>query len=93
MIPALFALMEKGVAMGNEEFIVGMPHRGRLNVLANVLRKPFNDILAEFHGLEYEDELLLGDVKYHLGYTSTLKTLRGKEYKVTLSPILRILKQ
>ncbi len=86
MIPALFALMEKGVAMGNEEFIVGMPHRGRLNVLANVLRKPFNDILAEFHGLEYEDELLLGDVKYHLGYTSTLKTLRGKEYKVTLSP-------
>ncbi|MEW6136206.1 MAG: 2-oxoglutarate dehydrogenase E1 component [Bacteroidota bacterium] len=86
LIPALHALMEKGVEMGNQEFVIGMPHRGRLNVLANVLKKPFSSIFAEFRGLEYEDELLLGDVKYHLGYTSTLKTLTGKQFKVTLAP-------
>ena len=86
LIPALHALMEKGVEMGNREFIIGMPHRGRLNVLANVLKKPFQKIFAEFQGLEYEDELLLGDVKYHLGYTSELNTLNGVRFKVTLAP-------
>ncbi len=86
LIPALHALMEKGVELGNREFIIGMPHRGRLNVLANVMKKPFSTIFAEFRGLEYEDELILGDVKYHLGYTSILKTLGGTQFKVTLSP-------
>jgi len=86
LIPALHALMEKGVEMGSREFVIGMPHRGRLNVLANVLKKPFQAIFAEFQGLEYEDELLLGDVKYHLGYTSELKTLDGRSFMVSLSP-------
>lgn len=86
LIPALHALMEKGVEMGGREFVIGMPHRGRLNVLANVLKKPFQAIFAEFQGLEYEDELLLGDVKYHLGYTSELKTLDGNSFRVSLSP-------
>jgi len=86
LIPALDAVMEKGTEMGIEEFVIGMPHRGRLNVLANILRKPFKDIFYEFEGVEYEDETLLGDVKYHLGYTIKRKTSKGKPVQFTLSP-------
>ncbi len=86
LIPALDAIMEKGAELGNEEFVIGMPHRGRLNVLANILRKPYMDIFSEFEGKEYEDETLLGDVKYHLGYTSVRKATNGKTIKLTLSP-------
>ncbi len=86
LIPALDAIMEKGAELGIEEFIIGMPHRGRLNVLVNILRKPFEDVFSEFEGKEYEDESLLGDVKYHLGYTVERKTSTGKAIKFTLSP-------
>ncbi|MBE0651962.1 MAG: 2-oxoglutarate dehydrogenase E1 component [Bacteroidales bacterium] len=86
LIPALDAVMEKGTDMGIEEFVIGMAHRGRLNVLANILRKPFEDIFSEFEGVEYEDEALLGDVKYHLGYTIKRKTSKGKPVQFTLSP-------
>lgn len=86
LIPALDAVIEKGVDFGIEEYIIGMPHRGRLNVLVNILQKSFADMFSEFHGLEYEDELLLGDVKYHLGYTSERQTASGKGVKLTLSP-------
>lgn len=86
LIPALEAIMEKGAELGTVEFVIGMPHRGRLNVLANVLRKPYMDIFSEFEGKEYEDETLLGDVKYHLGYTSVRKATNGKTIKLTLSP-------
>ena len=70
LIPALDAIMEKGAELGNREFIIGMPHRGRLNVLANILKKPYSQIFSEFRGMEYDEEHLLGDVKYHLGYTN-----------------------
>ncbi len=86
LIPALDAVMEKGSELGIEEFVIGMPHRGRLNVLVNILRKPFEDVFSEFEGREYEDEGLLGDVKYHLGYTIERKTSQGKKVKFTLSP-------
>ncbi len=86
LIPALDAIMEQGADLGNEEFVIGMAHRGRLNVLANILRKPFGDIFSEFGGKEFDDEYLLGDVKYHLGYTAKRKTTKGKEVKLTLSP-------
>ncbi len=72
LIPALDAVIEKGAELGIEEFIIGMSHRGRLNVLANILEKPFEDIFKEFTGEEYEDEIALGDVKYHLGYGNTV---------------------
>ena len=52
LIPALEAIMEKGAELGTVEFVIGMPHRGRLNVLANVLRKPYMDIFSEFEGKE-----------------------------------------
>lgn len=86
LIPALDAVMEKGTELGIEEFVIGMSHRGRLNVLANILRKPFEDIFSEFEGMEYEDETLLGDVKYHLGYTIERKTSTGKPVHFTLAP-------
>lgn len=86
LIPALDAIMEQGADLGNKEFVIGMAHRGRLNVLANILRKPFGDIFSEFGGKEFDDEYLLGDVKYHLGFTAKRKTTKGKEIKLTLSP-------
>ena len=86
LIPALDAVMEKGSQLGIREFIIGMPHRGRLNVLANILRKPYVDIFHEFESPEYEDEGLLGDVKYHLGFTIERKTTENKTVKFTLAP-------
>ncbi len=86
IIPAMDAIMEKGSELGIKEFIIGMPHRGRLNVLVNILRKPFKDIFSEFEGVEYDDEGLLGDVKYHLGYTIKRSTSTGKQVKFTLAP-------
>lgn len=86
LIPALHAVIEKGAALGADEFHIGMPHRGRLNVLANILEKPMVDIFNEFSNKEFDDETLLGDVKYHLGYTLKRPTMNGKEVILTLAP-------
>ncbi|MCD6659993.1 MAG: 2-oxoglutarate dehydrogenase E1 component [Lentimicrobium sp.] len=86
LIPALDAIIEKGAALGAEEFLIGMPHRGRLNVLANIMGKPYKDIFNEFSNKEYEDEFLLGDVKYHLGATLQRPTHAGKSVDLTLAP-------
>ena len=86
LIPALDAVVEVGATHGIQEFVIGMAHRGRLNVLANILNKTYTDIFSEFEGKEYEDNLFDGDVKYHLGYSSSTKTNDGKEVHITLSP-------
>ncbi|MFC1733501.1 2-oxoglutarate dehydrogenase E1 component [candidate division KSB1 bacterium] len=86
MIPALDAVIENGALMGIKEFVIGMPHRGRLNVLTNILHKSYQDVFSEFEGIQYDDDSLLGDVKYHLGYTSTYATNTGKKVTLTLSP-------
>ncbi len=86
LIPALDAIMEKGSELGVKEFVFGMAHRGRLNVLVNILRKPYSDIFSEFEGKEYDDETITGDVKYHLGYTIERKTTKGNPIKLTLTP-------
>ena len=86
MIPALDAVIEKGSQLGVKEFVIGMPHRGRLNVLANILHKSYKNIFSEFEGKEYDDESLMGDVKYHLGFTSNTLTKNGEKVKLTLSP-------
>jgi 2-oxoglutarate dehydrogenase E1 component len=86
LIPALDAIMEKAAQLGTEEFVIGMPHRGRLNVLANILKKPYKAIFSEFRGMKYDDETLLGDVKYHLGFSVERKTTLGRRIKMTLSP-------
>lgn len=75
--------------MGANGFVIGMPHRGRLSVLGNVVRKPLEIIFAEFQGIRAADEQETysshggGDVKYHLGTTYTSK-YKGKEISVTL---------
>lgn len=86
LIPALDAIIEMGAKMGIKEFVMGMAHRGRLNVLANIFNKTYDSIFSEFEGKEYEDNLFDGDVKYHLGYSCDVKTDNGNEVKLTLCP-------
>ena len=70
-IPALEAIIRTSVGIGVDEIVIGMPHRGRLNVLANIMGKPYPAIFTEFQGGAVTDAVLgSGDVKYHLG-TST----------------------
>jgi len=86
LIPALDTLIEHGSSIGVKEFVMGMAHRGRLNVLANIFNKPYETIFSEFEGNEYEDNLFDGDVKYHLGYSCNINTKKGNEVSLTLSP-------
>lgn len=86
VIPALDALVEFGAESGAEEFVMGMAHRGRLNVLANIFGKPYLDIFSEFQSKEYEDAYFDGDVKYHLGISADVTTIGGNQVKLTMSP-------
>ena len=72
MIPALEQIIKRGGQLGVSEIVIGMPHRGRLNVLANVMAKPYRAIFHEFKGGSStpEDVEGSGDVKYHLGSSS-----------------------
>ncbi len=86
LIPALDSIIEIGADHGIEEFVIGMSHRGRLNVLANTLNKTYEDIFSEFNGGEYDDQKFDGDVKYHLGYTTDVQTTQGKSVHISLTP-------
>lgn len=87
LIPALDALIEAAAEKGVEQFVMGMAHRGRLNVLANVFGKNTQDIFSEFDGKDYDDDALFdGDVKYHLGLTADKKTKSGKNININLAP-------
>jgi len=86
LIPALESIIETGSKKGIREFILGMSHRGRLNVLSNILMKPYSNIFREFLGKSYEKGISLGDVKYHLGYGNTVTTDTGKEVRLNLAP-------
>lgn len=86
LIPALDVAVEEGSVLGIEEFVIGMAHRGRLNVLANTMHKTYKEIFSEFEGKDYEDDDVEGDVKYHLGYTSYVTCDTGKEVKMNLCP-------
>ncbi|MCV2447377.1 MULTISPECIES: 2-oxoglutarate dehydrogenase E1 component [Paracoccus] len=72
LIPAMEQIIKRGGALGVKEVVFGMPHRGRLSVLANVLNKPYRAIFHEFQGGSYKPEDVdgSGDVKYHLGASS-----------------------
>ena len=72
LIPAMEQIIKRGGALGVKEIIVGMPHRGRLSVLANVMAKPYKAIFNEFQGGSFKPEDVdgSGDVKYHLGASS-----------------------
>jgi 2-oxoglutarate dehydrogenase E1 component len=87
MIPALEAIIKYGGSLGIREIVYGMPHRGRLNVLANVMAKPYRIIFHEFSGgsAAPEDVGGSGDVKYHLG-TSTDREFDGIKVHMSLVP-------
>lgn len=86
-IPALDALVEAAAEKGVEQFVMGMAHRGRLNVLANIFGKNTQNIFSEFDGKDYdEDANFDGDVKYHLGLTSDRVTSSGKKINLNLAP-------
>ncbi|WP_043582999.1 2-oxoglutarate dehydrogenase E1 component, partial [Geminisphaera colitermitum] len=86
LIAALDAMIEHAPDVGVEEFVLGMAHRGRLSVLANTLRKPF-DVLFEQFSENYIPHTVAGDgdVKYHLGYEAALETTTGKTIEVRLA--------
>ena len=87
MIPALESVIKRGGQMGVREIVIGMSHRGRLNVLANVMAKPYRVIFHEFSGgtANPEDVGGSGDVKYHLG-TSTDREFDGIKVHMSLVP-------
>ncbi len=85
LIPALDAVVERAAEMGVEQFVMGMAHRGRLNVLTNIFGKSAKDIFSEFDGKDYEQEIFDGDVKYHLGWTSDRKS-KGNKIKMNIAP-------
>ncbi len=86
-IPALDTIINKAAEMNAEEVVIGMAHRGRLNVLANIMGKTYEEIFSEFEG-NAEVDLTMGDgdVKYHLGYSSYIETTSGKKIYVKLAP-------
>ncbi len=86
LIPALDAIIERGAEHGIKEFVIGMSHRGRLNVLANTLGKAYEEIFSEFEGLEYEQMTFAGDVKYHLGFSSNVETTSVKKVHISVAP-------
>ncbi|MBI2963164.1 MAG: 2-oxoglutarate dehydrogenase E1 component [Deltaproteobacteria bacterium] len=85
LIPLLDTVVEEAGTSGVEEIVMGMPHRGRLNVLAHVLHKPYEMILAEFEGVFLPAGIQGdGDVKYHLGYSRDHTTRGGRRIHLSL---------
>ncbi|HWB53481.1 MAG TPA: 2-oxoglutarate dehydrogenase E1 component [Tepidisphaeraceae bacterium] len=85
LIPMMNAMVDDGAELGVEEIVIGMAHRGRLNVLAHVLNKRYELILSEFEGKAANPVGGDGDVKYHLGYSNDRITRSGKKVHVSLS--------
>lgn len=86
LIPALDAVIDSGGELGIKEFVIGMAHRGRLNVLSNILGKSYEDIFSEFEGKEFDENAFDGDVKYHLGFSSDVVTPHGKKIHLSMTP-------
>ncbi len=87
-IPALDTMIRKAIKAGSREVLIGMAHRGRLNVLANIMGKTYEEIFSEFEGTALPDLTMgYGDVKYHLGYSGKYKgDAKGKEIYLKLAP-------
>mgnify|MGYP003328885580 FL=1 len=86
LIPLLDVIISESGDNDVEELCIGMAHRGRLNVLANIMQKPYTQILSEFEGRQANPFDIDGDVKYHLGFCKKVKTFRDKEVILYLSP-------
>jgi 2-oxoglutarate dehydrogenase E1 component len=85
LIPLLDLLIERAATQDVDEIVLGMAHRGRLNVLANILDKSLREIFAAFEDRDAEHYMGSGDVKYHLGYSTDRTTEAGKRIHLTLS--------
>ncbi len=86
-IAALDAIINTAAEDRVEEVVMGMAHRGRLNVLANILGKTYEQIFTEFEGTAPSDTTMgSGDVKYHLGFSSEVETIGGKKINLKLCP-------
>ncbi|MEY4727509.1 MAG: hypothetical protein RLZZ390_33, partial [Bacteroidota bacterium] len=86
-IAALDAMINSAASLGVKEVVIGMAHRGRLNVLANIMGKTYEHIFSEFEGKSTPDQTMgSGDVKYHLGYGSEVDTLEGNKVALKLMP-------
>ncbi|AGC67000.1 2-oxoglutarate dehydrogenase (succinyl-transferring), E1 component [Candidatus Uzinura diaspidicola str. ASNER] len=87
LLPAIEELLEyASVTYSVEELVVGMAHRGRINVLANIFKKDLSEMFSEFNSNEYEEIGFAGDVKYHLGVTTIRNNSKGKIVRMILSP-------
>src|SRR6202453_892334 len=85
--PALDAIINTASALTVQEVVIGMAHRGRLNVLANIMGKTYEQIFSEFEGTAKLDQTMgSGDVKYHMGYGSEVKTDKDKTVQLKLMP-------
>ena len=84
LIPGMKALIDRSVDYGVKDIVIGMPHRGRLNVLSNVVRKPNESIFSEFAGSAEPSDEGSGDVKYHLGMNFERPTPSGKRVQLSL---------
>jgi len=87
LIPAMDSVIQKGATLGIEEFTIGMAHRGRLNVLANIMKKTYKEIFSEFEGKTFDvGSNASGDVKYHLGFSTDVEAENGKKVHLSLCP-------
>ncbi len=86
-IPALDAIINTATEHGVKEVVIGMAHRGRLNVLANIMGKTYEEIFSEFEGKSMPDQTMgSGDVKYHKGFSSEMTMPSGKNIYLKLCP-------
>lgn len=83
-IPALDSAINRGAELGVEEVVIGMAHRGRLNVLTNIMQKPYEQVFNEFEENVQLESYSDGDVKYHMGYSSQIATPEGKRVSLKL---------
>ena len=87
LIPGIsVALRDAAEKYGVQECVLGMAHRGRLNTLVNIFKKPVRDLFSEFEGKDFEDQDIDGDVKYHLGLTLSKEYKGGQKMKMNLVP-------
>jgi 2-oxoglutarate dehydrogenase E1 component len=87
VIPGLDALINRSAELGAKEVVIGMAHRGRLNILTNIMGKTYEQIFSEFEGTASPDLTMGdGDVKYHMGFASTITTPEGNSVNLRLAP-------
>ena len=85
-IAGIDAAINRGAELGVEEVVIGMAHRGRLNVLTNILQKPYEQVFLEFKEEVNLEEYSDGDVKYHMGYSSDMTAMNGNNVSLRLMP-------